>query len=88
MDFIKEPGRIYAQDESGKLVAEIDFPSRNGLAAITHTFVDDSLRGHGIASQLVSAAVDQIRTDGMKARPICSYASKWFSAHPEAADLL
>ena len=37
MDFIKEPGRIYAQDESGKLVAEIDFPSRNGLAAITHT---------------------------------------------------
>lgn len=87
MEFQKEPGRIYAMDGE-KLLAEVNFPSRDGLAAITHTFVDDSLRGQGVAAQLMEAATDQIRGERKKARPICSYAKKWFEQHPEASDLL
>lgn len=87
MEFQKEPGHIWASD-GDRLLAEVNFPSRNGLAAITHTFVDDSLRGQGIAAQLLQAAADQIRADGMKVRPICSYAKKWFEQHPEERDLL
>ena len=68
--------------------AEILFPSLNGVAAITRTFVDESLRGQGVAGQLMEAAVDQIRSEGLKARPICSYAAKWFEKHPEQGDLL
>ena len=87
MDFQKETGRIYAEKE-GKLVAEITFPEEDGVAVIDHTFVDDSLRGQGVAGQLVRAAADQIRDQGKKARAVCTYAQAWFQRHPEERDLL
>lgn len=87
MEFQKGPGRIYAMDGE-KLIAEVSFPARDGVADIRHTFVDGSLRGQGVAGQLLRAAADQIRADGMKARLTCSYAQVWFQNHPEDADLL
>ncbi len=88
MEFRQEPGRIWAEDQDGKLLAEILFPSREGKASITRTFVDDSLRGQGIAGKLMEAAVEKLRADDMEVRPICSYAKTWFEKHPEEADLL
>ena len=87
MEFQREDGRIFAMD-GDRLVAEITFPARDGVAHIDHTFVDDSLRGQGVAGQLVRAAADQIRADGRKARATCSYAQTWFRQHPEESDLL
>ena len=87
MEFQREDGRIFAMD-GDRLVAEVTFPAENGVADIDHTFVDDSLRGQGVAGKLVRAAVDQIRADGRKARVTCSYAKTWFEHHPEEADLL
>lgn len=87
MEFQKEQGRIYAMD-GDKLIAEVTFPAQEGVADITHTFVDDSLRGQGVAGQLLRAATDQIRADGMKAKLTCSYAQTWFEKHPEESDLL
>lgn len=48
MEFCKEPGRIFATDETGKLLAEVTFPEQEGIAVINHTFVDGSLRGRGL----------------------------------------
>ena len=87
MEFRKETGRIYA-DRDGQLIAEITFPEEDGVAVIDHTFVDGSLRGQGVAGQLVRAAADQIRDQGKKARAVCTYARAWFDRHPEQADLL
>ena len=87
MDFQKENGRIYAERD-GALIAEITFPEEDGVAVIDHTFVDGSLRGQGVAGQLVRAAADQIRDQGKKARAVCTYARAWFDRHPEQADLL
>lgn len=88
MKFQYEPGRIYAVDPSGALLAEVTFPASNGAAVVDHTFVDPSLRGQGIADKLLTAAVEQIRSQGLKARATCSYAVKWFEQHPEHSDLL
>lgn len=88
MEFIKEQGRIYAQDVDGKLLAEILFPSLHGNASITRTFVDDSLRGQGVAGQLMEEAISVLRQEQLRVRPICSYAKKWFEQHPEQGDLL
>ena len=82
MEFQREPGRIYAEEE-GRVIAEVTFPDRDGAADIDHTFVDDTLRGQGVAGQLLRAAAGQIR-----ARATCSYAEIWFERHPEEADLL
>lgn len=88
MEFCTERGRIFAMDETGKLLAEVTFPEREGVAVINHTFVDASLRGQGVAGQLLRAAADTLRREGRKARPTCSYAVHWFETHPEEQDLL
>lgn len=88
MTFEYEYERIFAKDQDGHLVAEVTFPVTNGMAVIDHTFVDESLRGQGVADQLLSAAAGHIRKSGLKAKPTCSYAVRWFSKHPEQSDLL
>ena len=89
MEFQETNGRIWAENEEGRLVAEITFPEvRPGVADLDHTFVDPSLRGQGAAAKLVEAAAAQLRRRGMKAVLTCSYAKKWFSDHPEQGDLL
>lgn len=89
MEFQKEAGRVFLQDEGGRLLAEVTFPTvAPGVADIDHTFVDDSLRGQGVASRLVRAAAGQLRAQGLKARTSCWYAAQWFEKHPEEQDLL
>jgi predicted GNAT family acetyltransferase len=89
MEFIHESNRIYAQDEAGAVIAEITFPLRGeGLVAIDHTFVADSLRGQGVAGKLMAACHAQLSADGRKALPVCSYAVQWFQAHPEKTDIV
>ena len=83
MYFKHERERIYAENEKGDVIAEVTFPIRDGVAVIDHTFVDDSLRGQGIAGILVQSAADQIRDGGYRIASTCSYASAWLEKHPE-----
>lgn len=87
MEFIYEQERIYALDSAKKLIAEITFPISNGVANIEHTFVDDSLRGQGIAGQLMEATINHIRSSVLKVKLTCPYSIQWFSNHPESSDL-
>ena len=83
MNFITESNRIYANDESGKVIAEITFPAKDGVATIDHTFVDESLRGQGVAGKLMEAAVAKISIDGNKIAATCFYAVAWLGKHLE-----
>lgn len=83
MEFKTEKDRIYAADVSGKVIAEVTFPTSDGVSTINHTFVDPSLRGQGIASKLVKLAADKILADGNKIAATCPYAVTWFARHPE-----
>ncbi|MGN1415842.1 MAG: GNAT family N-acetyltransferase [Oscillospiraceae bacterium] len=75
MNCITESNRIYCADEKGKVIAEITFPEvTKGVFEIDHTFVDDSLRGQGIAAKLVDLAVSEIENRGGKVTASCSYA--------------
>ena len=85
MKFSHTPTRIYSIAENGALQAEITFPMvSKGVYCTNHTFVDDSLRGQGIASALVQAAVEQIHEMGGQVTATCSYARDWLQRHPEA----
>lgn len=82
LEFIKEKNAITSYAHDGKLLAEITFPETSpGEYTIDHTFVDSSLRGQGIASQLVSLAVDAIQMQGGTVLATCPYAVKWLSEH-------
>ena len=88
MKFSYSENRIYLNDGTGKTVAEVTFPPvSKDIVNIDHTFVDDSLRGQGIAGDLLLAVAQLLRKKRMKAYPTCSYAIHWFSEHPEFADV-
>lgn len=78
MEYITEKNRIYAI-EGGEEVAEVTFPERNSIYVINHTFVDDRLRGQGIASELVRRAVEEIEQRGGRVEATCSYAQLWLA---------
>ena len=83
MEFIIEKDRIYATDPDGKVIAEVTFPTVNGVSTIDHTFVDPSLRGGGVAGTLMQLAVDHILAEGNRLASTCSYAVAWFKGHPQ-----
>lgn len=89
MEFQYQTNEIYLLDGQGRKIAQITFPALSeDTVEIDHTFVDDSLRGQGVAGKLMEAAVDHIKAQGKKIRPTCSYAVKWLEKHPECSDLL
>jgi predicted GNAT family acetyltransferase len=89
MNFKQDENRIFLTDPEGKTIAEVRIPEKEpGVRDIERTFVDDSLRGQGIADQLLHAVVDRLQQEGKKAIPSCSYAAKWFGNHPEHENLV
>jgi len=78
MDFKEEENRIYIENSNGDVIAEIEFEEiEDGVYNIFHTFVDESLRGQGIASKLVEKTVNYIKSKNGKVEATCSYAKKW-----------
>ncbi|MFZ2537663.1 MAG: GNAT family N-acetyltransferase [Oscillospiraceae bacterium] len=89
MNFIIEKNRIYVNNESNQMVAEVTFPNiSDDVVEINHTFVDDSLRGQGVAGKLLEMATSKIREDHKKVKPTCSFAVKWFEKNIAYQDLL
>jgi predicted GNAT family acetyltransferase len=89
MDYICEEDRIYALNDKNETIAEVDFPAEGADGvAITRTFVDDSLRGQGVAAELVERVYDEMKAKRKTIRPVCSYAVKWFAERPEKSDVL
>ena len=88
MDFIKEENRIY-MEENGKLLAEVVFDAvSENTVSLNRTFVDESLRGQGVAGQLLEAAYEEIKGQNKKAIPTCSYAVKWFDTNEKYQDII
>ena len=89
MNFTYNPNQIALFHSDNNLLAEVTFPEVDqNTVDINHTFVDESLRGQGVAGQLIEAVAEQLRSQGKKAILTCSYAIKWFEKHPEYNDLV
>ena len=89
MDFIYEKNRIMLPGDNGAILAEVSVPDVDtDTVNIDHTFVDDSLRGQGVAGKLMEAAAKQLRETDKKAVLTCSYAVKWFEKHPEYSSVV
>ncbi|HEX8307760.1 MAG TPA: GNAT family N-acetyltransferase [Allosphingosinicella sp.] len=60
----------------------------DGRIVFTHTEVPDALEGRGIGSKLIEAALDDVRTKGLKVVPACAFVKHYIEKHPEVQDLL
>ena len=84
MNFEHEQNRIVLYDANKNVIAEVTFPDIDKTTVnINHTFVDDSLRGQGVAGQLMEEVARQLRFQNKKAIPTCSYAVNWFAKRKE-----
>ena len=65
-----------------------DYRLEAGAMVVTHTEVAPKLEGRGIAGELMRALLDHASANGLKVRPLCSYARAYMRRHPETAALL
>lgn len=74
---------------NGQRMAEMTYSRTHpALAVIDRTYVDPSLRGHGVARQLQDAMVAWARETGTKVIPVCSYVKAQFDRDPSIRDVL
>jgi uncharacterized protein len=73
--------------DAGGAMAFANYRLRPDAVIITHTETPASLRGRGIASELVKGALEMIRADGLKVVAGCGFVVDYLHKHPEYADL-
>jgi uncharacterized protein len=89
MNFIYENERVYVLNEEQKVIVNATFPLYSkGVVVIDHTYVDPSLRGQGIASELMLEVCKHIKSLGLKLVATCPYAVVWLKRHKEFNDLI
>ena len=69
-------------------VAFANYRLTHGVVAITYVEVPRSLRQRGVGSQLMLGLLEAARTQGLKVRPLCSFARFVVAQHPELHDLV
>jgi hypothetical protein len=72
----------------GKQVGRLEYAVRGDTFIAIHTEVDPAYAGHGLAEQLVSHVLDEVRDTGMSLRPLCPYVKRFLEKHPEYDDLV
>lgn len=84
MDFKYDEDWIYLKNENGKIIAEADIRKiSESEVDVVHVYVDPSIRGHGVASQIMDEVTEYLRNNNLKAEASCSYANMWFNRNQE-----
>jgi predicted GNAT family acetyltransferase len=61
----------------------LEYERARDAMVITHTIVPAAIGGRGIAGDLVRAALEHAKAQGLKVEPRCSYADAWMRKHPQ-----
>jgi predicted GNAT family acetyltransferase len=69
-------------------LAVADYRRHDEVLMIPHVEADLPLRGTGAAGRLMEQVAAAARAQGLKIRPVCSYAVAWMRRHPDNDDLL
>ena len=68
--------------------ARCDYRRVGNVLQLHHTEVPVALEGRGIAGQLVKAALEYAKAEGLRVAPYCSYVRSYLKRHPEYQPLL
>ena len=56
--------------------------------SFTHTEVPEELEGLGVGTRLIAGALEQVREEGLKIVPLCSFVRHYVETHPDVQDLV
>ncbi|AVL00457.1 GNAT family N-acetyltransferase [Pediococcus inopinatus] len=89
MEFIND-GKQISFKHQNKLGGDVTyFPIREGQTlVIEQVFVDPTLRGHGLAQQLMVEMLTYAQTQHKTIYPLCPYAQSYLKHHPEYQALI
>ena len=74
---------------NGDLAAFAAYVIKGGIIDFNHTVTRDEYRGHGVATQLLRAALEDVRERGEhKVRASCGFCADFVEKNPEFKDLL
>ncbi|MBK7722822.1 MAG: N-acetyltransferase [Austwickia sp.] len=59
-----------------------------GYVTFPHTVTEPEHGGKGVASEVARHSLEDVRSQGLKVRPICSFYVDYLRRHPEYQDLL
>ncbi len=82
----QERGR-YELDSGGE-TAIAAYRRAGDVLSFTHTEVPEALEGQGVGSRLVAGALADVRAQGLKLEPLCSFVRHYVETHPEVQDLI
>ncbi|RLV56105.1 N-acetyltransferase [Aeromicrobium phragmitis] len=78
----------YEMHVDGELAGFVVAEPRDGVIVLPHTELREEFEGQGLASQLVTAALEDIRSRGEKIKPTCAYVKRFLTKHTEYNDLV
>jgi len=83
-----QKGEFFLNNVEGQRIAEISYIWRDDTTIdANHTWVDDSLRGQGVARLLLDTLVDFSREKNLKIIPTCSYVDVMFRREKSFEDV-
>lgn len=89
MEIKKGSNKFYIGENENNPIARITWKDGgSNIIVIDHTIVDPSLRGQGIAGQLIKKVVEMARKENLKIVPVCSYAVVKLTRTDEYKDIL
>ena len=88
MDVTDNPaqGRFELATEGGTAIAA--YEREDGVVTFTHTEVPPEAEGQGVGGRLIAGALAQVRAEGLKIVPQCSFVRAYVERHPDTQDLL
>ena len=60
----------------------------DGIITLNHAEVPRALEGRGVGSKLVRATLDQVRSEGLKVVPRCSFIRAFIERNADYQDML
>jgi uncharacterized protein len=81
-------GKNYEAVVDGTVVGTLIYELEGHRVVLTHTIVEPADREHGIATSLVTQALDDIRAKGLKITVFCSFVTDFIARNPAYADLV
>ena len=71
-----------------RLAGQIRYTLDGEVVTMVHTEVDPADEGTGLGAALVAGALDDVRGQGRRIRPMCPFVAKYIARHPDYADLV